>query len=148
MPTRDTDPLLGFSFALDLGGKAAGWFTECSGLGSENEIVEHKAVADGKQVVQKIPGRLKWNDVTLKRGITGEMDIWDWRKLVEDGNMATARINATITMMDREGHPKARWDLVNAWPSKVTGPTQKSDANEFGVEEVVIVSEGYKRVPA
>lgn len=146
MPARDTDPLLGFSFGLDLSGKVAGWFTECSGLGSENEVVEHKVVTeDGKQVIQKIPGRLKWSDITLKRGITAEMDIWEWRKLVEDGDMSSARTNCTVTMYDANLQPKARWDLVNAWPSKVTGPTQKSDSNEFGVEEVVIVSEGYKR---
>jgi phage tail-like protein len=147
MPTRDTDPLLGFSFGLDLSGEIAGFFTECSGLGSENEVVEHKVVTEtGIQIIQKIPGRLKWNDVTLKRGITAEMDIWDWRKKVEDGDMEGARTNCTITMFDREGTPKASWTLDNAWPSKVTGPTQKSDSNEFGVEEVVIVCEGYKRV--
>jgi hypothetical protein len=36
---RDTDPLVGFHFQLDLGGVVAGYFTEISGLGSENEVV-------------------------------------------------------------------------------------------------------------
>src|SRR6266508_1678509 len=89
---RETDPLLGFNFGLDMGGKIKGFFTECSGLGSENEIVEHKVVSEnGQEVVQKIPGRLKWNDITLKRGITSEMDIWKWRALVETGKVQEAR---------------------------------------------------------
>lgn len=46
---RATDPLVGFHFQLDLGGVVAGYFTEISGLGSENEVVEHKIVEDGKQ---------------------------------------------------------------------------------------------------
>ncbi len=68
---RTADPLLGFNFALEIEGKLAGYFTEASGIGSEHEIVEHKVVDEsGHEMVHKIPGRLKWQDVTLKRGIT------------------------------------------------------------------------------
>jgi len=78
--------------------KVAGFFTEVSGIGSETEVVEHKVVTkDGKSdFVQKIPGRLKWGDITLKRGITSELDVYSWRKLVEDGKVATARANGSI----------------------------------------------------
>ena len=64
----DEDPLLGFNFRLELEGSIAGYFTECSGVGSEHEIVEHKVVDDnGHEIVRKIPGRLKWQDISLKR---------------------------------------------------------------------------------
>lgn len=143
---RESDPLIGFNFRLEIEGKLSGYFTECSGIGSENEVVDHKVVDDGgHEIVQKIPGRLKWQDVTLKRGITDAMDIWDWRALVEQGKMSDARTNCSIIMMDRNYEDVARWDLVNAWPSKVTGPSVKSDSNEFGVEEVTIVHEGMFR---
>jgi phage tail-like protein len=143
---RESDPLIGFNFRLEIEGKLAGYFTEASGIGSEHEIVEHKAVDDsGHEIVQKIPGRLKWENVTLKRGITDAMDIWDWRKLVEDGKMGDARTNCSIIMMDRNYEDVARWDFVNAWPSKVSGPSVKSDSNEFGVEEVTLVHEGMAR---
>jgi phage tail-like protein len=49
-------------------------------------------------------------------------------------------------MMDRERKEAARWDFENAWPSKVTGPSIKSDSNEFGIEEFVLQHEGLKRV--
>ena len=143
---RESDPLIGFNFRLEIEGKLAGYFTEASGIGSEHEIVEHKVVDDsGHEIVQKIPGRLKWENVTLKRGITDAMDIWDWRKLVEDGKMGDARTNCSIIMMDRNYEDVARWDFVNAWPSKVSGPSVKSDSNEFGVEEVTLVHEGMSR---
>jgi phage tail-like protein len=143
---RDSDPLIGFNFRLEIEGKLTGYFTECGGIGSENEIVEHKVVDDGgHEIVQKIPGRLKYQDVTLKRGITDTMDIWDWRLLVEQGKMADARINCSVIMMDRNYEDVARWNFTNAWPSKVTGPSVKSDSNEFGVEEVTIVHEGMVR---
>jgi phage tail-like protein len=143
---RESDPLIGFNFRLEIEGKLAGYFTEVSGVGSENEIVEHKIVNDkGQEIVQKIPGRLKWQDVTLKRGITDKMDIWEWRKLVEEGKMKDARTNCSIIMMDRNYEDVARWNFVNAWPSKVTGPSVKSDSNEFGVEEVTLIHEGMVR---
>jgi phage tail-like protein len=140
------DPLLGFNFLLELEGAVAGYFTECSGVGSENEIVEHKVVdKQGHEVVRKLPGRLKWQDVTLKRGITSDLQLWQWRDTVIKGTMKDARKNITITMLDREYKPVAIWNFSNAWPSKVSGPSLKSDSNEFGVEEITIVHEGMYR---
>lgn len=146
MPARGTDPLTGFHFQLDLGGKVAGYFTEVSGLGSENEVIEHKVISDGQQIIQKIPGRLKWGDITLKRGITSMMDIWDWRKLVEEGKVNDARTNGSIIMLDQELTPVAQWDFEGAWPSKVSGPQAQSDSNNYGIEELTVVHEYITRV--
>jgi phage tail-like protein len=95
--------------------------------------------------VRKIPGRLKFQDVTLKRGITSDMQIWKWRDDIIKGDVKTARKNVTITMLDRTYQPVAIWHFNNAWPSKVSGPQLKSDDNSFGVEELTIVHEGMYR---
>ena len=140
------DPLLGFNFLLELDGAIAGYFTECSGVGSENEVIEHKVVdKQGHEVVRKIPGRLKWQDVSLKRGISSALDIWAWREKIVKGELSAARKHVTITMLDRAYKPVAKWHFTNAWPSKVSGPSFKSDDNSFGVEEVSIVHEGMFR---
>ena len=140
------DPLLGFNFGLEFQGAIAGYFTEISGVGSEHEIIEHKVVdKQGHEIIQKIPGRLKWGDITLKRGITSSLDLWEWRSLVEQGDMDGARKNGSIVMYDRTYTQVARWNFTNGWPSKVSGPTLKADSNEFGIEECVIVHEGIIR---
>jgi len=139
------DPLVSFNFAIEVSGIINGYFTECSGLGSETEVVDHKIVKDGKEIVRKIPGRLKWGDITLKRGVTTNLDFWDWRKLVEDGNVAKARKNGSIMMFDQEGKEVARWNFAAGWPSKISGPSVKSDGNEVSVEELTIVHEGIER---
>lgn len=141
------DPLLGYRFKLDVQGKVTGFFTEISGVGSETETIEHKVVDPNthQDIIQKVPGRLKWGDITLKRGITKDMDIWDWRGEVEEGDMNAARKNGSITMYNLKGAEAARWNFVNGWPQKVTGPNLKADSNEYGVEELVIVHEGIKR---
>ncbi len=140
------DPLLGFNFALDLSGTIAGYFTEVSGIGSENEVIEQKVVTGkGVEVILRIPGRLKWGDIVLKRGITSSMDLWNWRRQVEEGKVKDARKNGSIVMFDRELKEVARWNFVNAWPSKITGPSPKSDSNEIGIEELTIVHEHIER---
>jgi phage tail-like protein len=143
---RESDPLAGYMFKLVLENKITGFFTECSGIGSEHEVIEHKVVSDkGEAIVQKIPGRLKWQDVTLKRGLTNSVEVWNWRKQVEDGDLKAARQHCSIVMMDRNHEDCATWTFDNAWPSKVTGPSPKSDSNEFGIEEITIVHEGMRR---
>ena len=140
------DPLLGFNFMLELEGAVAGYFTECTGIGSEHEVVEQKVVdKQGHELVRKVPGRLKLTDVSLKRGITSDLKIWEWRDLVVQGKVIDARKNCTITMLSRDYKPVAIWHFSNAWPSKVTGPSLKADSNEIGVEEFTIVHEGMFR---
>jgi phage tail-like protein len=146
MPARATDPVIGFSFALEVQGKVTGYFTEIGGLGSETEVVEHKVVdPQGHDLIQKIPGRKKYTDMTLKRGVTALKDIWDWRKMVEDGNIVGARAHGTVTMFDQSLQPVAKWSFTNGWPTKVSGPSISSDSNAFGVEEVTICFETMTR---
>jgi phage tail-like protein len=140
------DPLVGFHYGIEVQGVVNGYFTECSGIGSENELIEHKVVDEkGRESIQKIPGRLKWQDITLKRGITSNMDIWDWRDQIVEGKVDDARKNGSIVMFDQAGDEVARWNFENAWPLKVSGPSMKSDSNEFGIEELVITHEGLYR---
>lgn len=140
------DPLVGFHYAIEVQGVVSGYFTECSGVGSEHEIVEHKVVdAKGRESIMKIPGRLKWQEITLKRGITDNMDIWDWRDQVVEGKVDDARRNGSVVMFNQKLEEVARWNFKNAWPSKVSGPTMKADSNEFGIEEMVITHEGIYR---
>lgn len=140
------DPLVGFHYAIEVQGVVTGYFTECSGIGSEHEIIEHKVVDEkGREFIQKVPGRLKWQDITLKRGITDNMDIWDWREMVVQGKVDEARRNGSIVMFNQALEEVARWNFENAWPSKVSGPSMKSDSNEFGIEELVITHEGLYR---
>jgi len=140
--TSREDPVVGFHFALDVQGVIKGYFTEVSGIGSETEVAVQKVVNEkGIQVVLKVPGRLKWGDITLKRGLTSNMDLWKWRKLVEDGDVKNSRKNGSIIMFDQSLKPVAQWDFKNAWPSKISGPSPKSDSNDLQIEEITIVHE-------
>jgi phage tail-like protein len=144
---RGSDPLIGFTFSLEIDQLQLGYFTECTGLGSTNEVVEHKVVDDnGRELIQKIPGRLSWEDITLKRGITADLAIWEWREQVEQGQLGDARRHGSVVMYDRNYEEVARWNFENGWPSKVSGPSLNAGSNDIGVEEMTIVHERLERV--
>ena len=45
--------------------------------------------------IKKIPGNLKFNDITLKRGVDADNGLWQWRQQVVDGKVKEARCDGT-----------------------------------------------------
>jgi phage tail-like protein len=146
MPDRE-DPLVAFKFGLEIEGKMSGFFTTVTGIGSESEVVEHKVTNPdtGETVIRKIPGRLAWTDVSLKRGVTSNIDVWEWRQQVIDGEVEDARTNCSIVAYNQANEEIARWNLENAWPCKVAGPDMDAGSQDYMVEEITIVHEGMYR---
>jgi phage tail-like protein len=141
------DPIVAFRFALEIEGKLSGYFTNVSGIGSDSELVEEKIIDSetGETLTRYVPGRTIWTPITLKRGVTSNIDVWKWRKDVVDGKIKEARTNCSIIALSRDNKPVARWNFVNAWPKSVTGPEMDSGGAEFMVEEMTIVHEGAER---
>ncbi|MBI9043743.1 MAG: phage tail protein [Anaerolineaceae bacterium] len=142
------DPLVAFKFGLEIEGKLSGFFTNVGGIGSETEVVQQKVVNSetGETIINQIPGRLTWTPVTLKRGVTSAMDIWDWRQLVVEGKIDDARTNCSIVAYNQGNEEISRWNFENAWPSKVVGPEMDSGSTNYMIEDVTIVHEGVIRV--
>ncbi len=141
---KSVEPLTGAFFQVEVGGKLIGTFNACSGIGSANEVIEHKASTDkGKEAIQKIPGRLKWSDVTLARGLTNDLSLTEWRQQVIDGRVAEARKPCVITVLDRSGQPTAVWELSNAWPSSLI--INQENAGDPLIEEMAVTCESAVR---
>lgn len=139
MPRRELDPLASFNFLVESGGMLNAGFTECTGLGSENDAIDYR---EGNEdiVVRKLPGLKKYANVTLKRGVTLNQDFIQWRKTVEDGNIE--RRDISIILLDEKRQEQVRYNLASAWPIKWTGPEFKAGASEVAVESVELVHEG------
>jgi phage tail-like protein len=137
-------PLPGGRFHIEFG-SLKGIFTECSGLSSEVEVVEHKASGEkGDPVLHKVPGRAVWGNITLKRGVSKSKDFWQWHKEVLDKKTSMRR-NGTIALIDSDSgsnSPVLTWKVTDAWPCKVNAPTLSAGDNSVAVEELVLVHEG------
>ena len=78
-----TDALVGGYFSVEIDGINVGNFKEVSGLNSETEVVEDRGGMD--KTARKIPGKIRYQNIVLKRGWTGSGELWKWRKSVIDG---------------------------------------------------------------
>jgi phage tail-like protein len=138
------DALGGVRFQVEVEGRWSGVFTTCSGIGSENELVEYKTAEKGGQAnVMKAPGRLRLHDIVLTRPLTSDTKVWSWREEVVVGKVAGARQRCTITMFSPDGKPAAVWELAKAWPINLTEGTEVGGTAV--VEQVTITCEGVTR---
>ncbi|HEY7467284.1 MAG TPA: phage tail protein [Dehalococcoidia bacterium] len=140
------DPQVVHHFALEVQGIEEATFQEADGFENSNEVIEQRETGKGgKQYVSKQPGNLKWTDITLKRGVTSSMELYNWRQQVIDGNMDQARKSGSVVMYDARNTEISRISFVRGWPSKWKQGGVKTSDNSAQIEEITIVHEGIKR---
>lgn len=140
------DLMTTFSFHVELDGVDIGAFKEASGVESETEIIEYKEATDkGKMIIRKVPGAMKWSDITLKKRIDSSIDLWAWRQEVEQGDIDKARRTGSIVLYDSKQTEVARWNFDQGWPSKWKGADLNAGEDQIAVEEITITHEGLER---
>src|SRR5215211_3852932 len=126
------DAVASYTFKFEVDSHEIAQFKEVSGLSEEIQVIEHRENSiTGKEVVKKLPGQKKWGDLTLKRGKTDNKVLWDWHKQVREGKIEEARKNGSIVLFDYAQGEIARWNFVNAWPSKVEIAGLQSGGNDI-----------------
>jgi len=144
MAIRD-NPYGAFNFMVQLGDAGAedqivGGFSDVTGLASEVEYADYRNGNDKQNHARKIPTLHKTSDVTLKRGVIGDLRLFAWLKATRDG--AIDPRNVTITLLDEQRIPVCSWALRAAQPKKWTGPTLAARvAGAVAMEELQLVAE-------
>ncbi len=151
MPTYRDNPYSAFNFIVSLGGSQGdgslgsiiGGFSDVSGLGFEVNYAEYRNGNEMRNTVRKVAGSFKNDDVTLKRGLVGSTDLFEWLRAVREG--AHDPRTVTITLLDEARQEVASWVLEAAQPKKWTGPTLAAKGGgEVAMEELSLVHEGIK----
>jgi phage tail-like protein len=121
-------------------------FQTCSGLGSISEVIDHKTSDQyGKEVIQKVPGRVRWPNLVLKRGLDQDKGLWEWRQHVVANRMTEARKNGIVIAMRPDNSPIKRWEFVNGWPCEWQ-VSSTEDASAIVVETIEITHEGLRQL--
>ena len=141
-PQRD-DPYKAFNFIVEIDGIARAGFSEVSGLESETTVIEYR-VGGERNAVRELPGLTKYANIVLRRGVTQDAELSNWRKTVEDGQVD--RRNGSIILRDDDGNDVVRWNFFNGWISKWQGPALHASKNEVAIETIEIAHEGLERV--
>jgi phage tail-like protein len=157
-----TDPLLGYNFLVSLLDTSSGMalvssialsaiedialggFSECSGLDMSLDIHEYE---EGGQngYVHKFPTRVKWANITLKKGLGASTALWDWHFGFVNGK--GKRRDGIISLQDDLHQPTHIWYFRRGLPVRYTGPTMNAGQSSIAIEAVEIAHEGLYQVP-
>jgi phage tail-like protein len=136
-------PIPRYHFEADWGGSKLS-FTEVTGLVMEREKIEyrHSASKDFNKIA--MPGLVKNNNITLKRGkFEGDFEFNTWLEQVANERVEERR-DVTIRLLNEKHEPVAAWTAARCFAVKLTAPDLKSDANEVAIESIEIAHEGLK----
>jgi phage tail-like protein len=139
------DPYRNFRFKVEIDGiQLTGGFSEATIPDSTTDPVDYREGTDSP-FQRKLSGLTKYGNITLKKGLTDSMELYNWRKSVEDAGANKARKNLSLILVDEEGNDKSRWDIIDAWPTKYSSVGFNAKNNEVVIETLEIVHEGVKR---
>jgi len=138
-------PYVQFNFLIDLGtgnteGVEAG-FQECSGIGMEVTVSEYRNGNAKENSVMKITGMNKSTDVTLKRGVIGSLNLYQWLNDIRNGNQNALR--TVVIHLQNEDHTAVvqTWKLLRARIIKHTSGPLNAKGTDVAMEELVVAYE-------
>ncbi|MFE2216576.1 phage tail protein [Streptomyces canus] len=143
-PIPRDDPYPAYRFQVTVIGVAADGsdvraeFAEVSAPTIEVPSIEYRAGSDDL-VLRKIPGVPKRTNLTLKRGVTGHTDFWQWMQSALEGR--APRRDGAIALLDETGIEVMRWEFKRALPTKFTGPALSATKNELAMEQIDLAVE-------
>jgi phage tail-like protein len=142
VPVQRDNPYVNFNFTVDIGAGEGLSFSEVDLPSGELEVISYREGGDKSSTARKLPGRATYANVTLKRGVTGRLELFEWWREVRDGNLD--RRNVTVTLLDEQRSPVQRWLLRNAWPAKLDYSPLNALGNEVVIETLELAHEGFE----
>ena len=136
MSAVDRDPYPANNFEVDLGSGPIG-FAEVSGLGYEIDYAAPGGSDPRRPATGKALARV--TEVSLKRGVTGDLSVWTWVRAAVDGKYEPRTV--TIRLLDARGVPACAWVLRGARPTKWNGPALAATGTSVAMEELVLTAD-------
>lgn len=137
------DPYGQFNFLIQIDNVTKAGFSEVSGLTHDTNVMEYREGSDnnhGVNTVRLLPGLIKENRIVLKRGVTQDASLWNWRLTVLNGQ--TQRQSGSITLLDEGRNKVMSWSFHDGWPAKWEGPALNGKTSEVAIETLEIAHEG------
>ena len=139
MAVQRNDPYLKQNFAVEIDGVNVAHFAEVSGLSVEVDVVEYRNGSEDI-TVRKLPGLAKYSNIVLKRGIVGDLSLWQWLRTVRQGD--AQRRNGVIVLLNEKREEVLRFSFRRGWVCKWEGPTLNAKSNDVAIETLEICHEG------
>jgi len=131
-------------FLVDLGGGTAGaaaGFTQVVLPDISIDVIEYRAGNDKTSDIHKLAGLARCNDVVLRRGVIGSLNLYEWINQVRNGD-ANARRTVTISLLSEDlATVVLIWKLLRAWPRKYSFGELNAKGTDVAIEELVLAYE-------
>jgi len=133
------------SFAIEVDGTIQASFAECSGLAATVSVDKWEE-GGANRTTLKFPGRVDYDNLTLKHGIADSLDLYNWfLEVLKLGGQARPRLRKPITIkLLSSTHTDVirSWQFADAFPIKWTGPQLQATSNTIAVETISFVHGG------
>ncbi len=157
------DPLLNFKFIVNWGAAGGGNVEAVAGVAKVSALSRSVDPADYREgadpfVGRKIPGQVKYDDITLSRGIILDIAFEQWANKIwyyeqtgsldqNQVSLADFRKDLRIDVCNQAGQIMLQYWIFNAWPTKYTSlPELDAQAgNTVALEELVLAHEGWTK---
>ena len=139
------DPLRNFRFRLEIDGIQTAGFSAVSIDPPTTDVIDYREGTDPSHV-RKLSGLTRYGNVTLKRGVTTSLELYNWHKQIVSGQLATTRKQVAIVVQDEAGADVARYVVSEAWPIKYDPGDLNATGNDVFIETLELANEGVERV--
>ena len=138
-------PYCQFNFLVDLGdgntdGPRAG-FQEVSAIATEVAVTEYRNGNSKENSPMKITGLNKATDVTMKRGVIGSLNLYNWLNDIRNGNQNALRTVTVQLQSEDHGQVVQTWKLLRARIVKITSGPFNAQSSDVALEEIVLAYE-------
>jgi phage tail-like protein len=138
-------PYAQFNFLVDLGTgdteSVEAGFQECSPISTSVDVIEYRMGNDRANNPRKITGLNRVADVTLRRGLIGSVQLYQWLDAIRNGDQTAVR-NVTIQLQN-EDHTAVvmTWKLRNARIVKYSIGPLNALGTDVAIEELTLAYE-------
>lgn len=150
---RRFDPYKNFKFRVKWDGRYVAGVSKVSALKRSTEVIEHREGGD-PSTSRKSPGRIKFEPITLERGVTHDIDFEQWANKVwnfgsgpgAEVSLADFRKDVILDVFNEAGQKVLSYQLYRCWVSEFQAlPDLDANANAVAIQMLKLESEGWER---
>jgi phage tail-like protein len=149
--TKRFDPYRNFQFRVKIDNQYVAGLSKCSSLKRTTEVTQWREAGD-PSTSRQLPGKTKYEAVTLEAGLTHDLTFENWANLVHNfqGDAAMSlrnfRKDIIVDVFNEAGQKVHSYKLFRCWVSEYQAlPDLDANANAVAIQHIKLENEGWER---
>jgi phage tail-like protein len=147
------DPYKNFKFRVKWDGRYVAGVSKVGALKRSVELVEHREGGD-PSTSRKSSGRIKYEPITMERGVTHDLEFENWANKVwklnaglgQEVSLKAFRKDITIEVYNEAGQLALAYNVYRCWVSEYQAlPELDANANAVAIQSITLQNEGWER---